>query len=163
MANTNGNKKVKINTLINWGASIVIIGLMFKILHWEGGEWMIGLGLAAEACLFFILGIQTLGEGNDVVPAAPRRPEPPATPKATDLDQLLSTSINHSTIERLNKGFEQFNKTVESVNDVAGHSLAAKDMVHQIEDTTSELKELKKNLAELNNIYRAQLEAFRKN
>jgi len=50
------------HTLINWGATVVIIGLMFKILHFEGGEMMIGVGLAAEAFLFFVMGFMKVPE-----------------------------------------------------------------------------------------------------
>jgi hypothetical protein len=45
------------STLINIGASIVIIGLIFKINHYPGAEIGIALGLGTEAVLFFILGI----------------------------------------------------------------------------------------------------------
>ena len=163
---TGTRRKIRTNTLISWGASIVIVGLMFKILHWDGGEWMIGIGLGVEACLWFILGVQTLNEPDDdtTVVAKPQAPPPPPpTPKNPDLDQLLSTSLNHQTIERLNRGFEQFNKTVSSVNDIASQSYMTKEMAQEIENATNELRELKKNLAELNNVYRAQLEAFRRN
>src|SRR5690606_32432062 len=54
-----------INTLINWGASVVIIGLMFKILHFKGGERMIGVGLAVEAVLFFIMGFLSAEQDVD--------------------------------------------------------------------------------------------------
>lgn len=165
MATATGTRKIKTNTLISWGASIVIVGLMFKILHWDGGEWMIGIGLGVEACLWFILGLQSFNEPDDapVIAVTPQAPPPPPTPKNADLDQLLSTSLNHQTIERLNRGFEQFNKTVASVNDIASQSYMTKEMAQEIENATNELKELQKNLAELNNVYRAQLEAFRRN
>lgn len=48
--------KLGINSLISWGATVVIVGLMFKILHWKGGEVMIAVGLITEAILFFVMG-----------------------------------------------------------------------------------------------------------
>ena len=57
--------KFGINTLISWGASVVIVGLMFKILHWEGGEIMIAAGLITEALLFFALGFQSESTETD--------------------------------------------------------------------------------------------------
>src|SRR5690606_7708766 len=36
------------------GASIVILGAMFKILDWTGGNLMIGVGLTTEAIIFFL-------------------------------------------------------------------------------------------------------------
>lgn len=38
----------------SWGATVVIIGAMFKILHLPGGTFVIGFGLSVEAALFFI-------------------------------------------------------------------------------------------------------------
>lgn len=47
-----------INNVVSWGATVVIIGLLFKIQHWQYGEWFISIGLITEALLFFILGFQ---------------------------------------------------------------------------------------------------------
>jgi gliding motility-associated protein GldL len=47
-----------INNIVSWGATIVIIGLLFKIQHWPYGGLFISLGLGTEAFLFFILGFQ---------------------------------------------------------------------------------------------------------
>lgn len=156
-----GGKKIGLNTLISWGASVVIIGLMFKLLHWPGGEWMIGIGLLVEACLFFLLGINALGTDSAAVQTQQVEIAEPED-KSNQLDELLNKSINPHTIERLNRGFERFNETVESVNNVANHATAAERMVNEIEGATNEINELKKNLAELNKKYRAQIEAFGK-
>ncbi|MEP7196167.1 MAG: gliding motility protein GldL [Saprospiraceae bacterium] len=45
------------NFLIGVGASIVMIGALFKILSLEGGDQMLTAGLCTEAFLFLILGI----------------------------------------------------------------------------------------------------------
>lgn len=47
-----------INNIVSWGATVVIIGLLFKIQHWPYGGLFISLGLTTEAFLFFILGFQ---------------------------------------------------------------------------------------------------------
>jgi gliding motility-associated protein GldL len=47
-----------INNIVSWGATIVIIGLLFKIQHWPYGGLFISLGLGMEAFLFLILGFQ---------------------------------------------------------------------------------------------------------
>jgi gliding motility-associated protein GldL len=45
------------NLLIGVGASIVMLGALYKIMSWEGGDAMITAGLVTEAILFFILGV----------------------------------------------------------------------------------------------------------
>ena len=47
-----------INNIVSWGATVVIVGLMFKILHWPGATYFIAGGLSTEAILFFLLGFQ---------------------------------------------------------------------------------------------------------
>ena len=47
-----------INNVVSWGATVVIIGLLFKIQHWPYGGFFISLGLGMEAFLFLILGFQ---------------------------------------------------------------------------------------------------------
>ena len=48
--------KITLDAIISWGATVVIIGAMFKILHLPGGAIIIGIGLGTEALLFFIMG-----------------------------------------------------------------------------------------------------------
>ncbi len=45
------------NLVIGVGASIVMLGALYKIMSWEGGDLMITAGLVTEAILFFILGV----------------------------------------------------------------------------------------------------------
>ncbi len=155
-------KKIGIDTLISWGATIVIIGLTFKLLHWPGGEWMIGIGLSVEAFLFFILGVNAMNEREEAVEEKVAKPVV-VEQKDSELDTLLQTAINPVTIQRLSQGFEQFNKTVESVNEVVNYNVATKQMITEVENATRELTALRANLEEINKVYRAQIDAFKKN
>ena len=58
MAGKSSFKLEPLHTAISWGASVVIIGALFKILHLGGiwGNYMIGAGLGVEAFLFFLTG-----------------------------------------------------------------------------------------------------------
>jgi len=54
-----GKKKpYGITNIVSWGATVVIIGLLFKIQHWPYGTVFITAGLTTEAALFFLLGFQ---------------------------------------------------------------------------------------------------------
>jgi hypothetical protein len=52
--------KITLDAIISWGATVVIIGAMFKILHLPGGAIIIGIGLGTEALLFFIMHLYLL-------------------------------------------------------------------------------------------------------
>ncbi len=137
---TNTKKKVGLNSVISWGASVVIIGLMFKILHLQGGEIMIAVGLCTEAFLFAILGFASMSV------------EDPATAAATSdgsgntLTDLLATSITPKVIEGLSNGFKQFNTTVSQVNQVAGSFNVTQDMIKQIEGASADVKKFRDNM-----------------
>ena len=48
-----------------WGASIVIVGALFKILHWPGADLMLIVGLLTEALIFFLSAFEPLHEEID--------------------------------------------------------------------------------------------------
>ncbi|MES2702207.1 MAG: hypothetical protein V4649_06185 [Bacteroidota bacterium] len=133
-----GRKKIGLNTVISWGASVVIVGLMFKILHWPGGELFISVGLLTEALLFFILGVAAMAPAEDSATAEDR--------KGSGLDDLLATSITPKVIERLTMGFQQFNKTVEAVNAVAGSAATTQNFMKEVETATTDVKKFRDNV-----------------
>lgn len=52
--------KSLLNYAYGWGASIVIIGALFKIRHLPGADFMLTLGLGTEALIFFISAFENL-------------------------------------------------------------------------------------------------------
>jgi gliding motility-associated protein GldL len=40
--------------LYGFGAAVVIVGALFKIMHWPGADAMLIAGLGTEALIFFI-------------------------------------------------------------------------------------------------------------
>lgn len=43
-----------LNSLYSFGASVVVLGALFKIQHWNGAGFMLTAGLITEALIFFI-------------------------------------------------------------------------------------------------------------
>src|SRR5690606_32343074 len=115
-----------INKAISWGASVVIIGVLFKILHIGGSlaNLMIGVGLGVEAILFFLMGFNPPPkehewekvypeladdyEGDPVVPARRNVETPPSATAALD-KMFADAQINQSSIQSLGNGLRAFN------------------------------------------------------
>ena len=135
-----GKKKIGLNSIISWGASVVIIGLMFKILHWPGGELFIAAGLLTESFLFAILGFAAMAVEEET-------PETAAAGDGSKLHDLLATSITPKVIEGLSMGFQNFNKTVASVNQVAGSFNVTQALIKEMETTTGDVKKFRDNMA----------------
>ncbi|MFD2966993.1 type IX secretion system motor protein PorL/GldL [Sphingobacterium bambusae] len=143
--------KLGINTLINWGATVVIIGLMFKILHFKGGEWMIGIGLAVEALLFFIMGFMQSepepdwtrvypeldedfrGELPQRSTALPALAQPLAVGNTAALDKLLQDArIDENLIGNLGDGLRTFGDKVASIGKVADTAAATNQFADKL-------------------------------
>lgn len=143
--------KFGINTLINWGATVVIIGLMFKILHFKGGEWMIGIGLAVEAVLFFIMGFLASEPELDWARVYPELdedykgelPKAGARPVAAQpavalgntaaLDKLLQDAkIDENLIGSLGDGLRTFSDKVAAISKVADTATATNQFADKL-------------------------------
>src|SRR3954464_5832106 len=53
---SNRGKYLK-NLIIGLGASVVLLGALFKIQHWPGGGVMLTCGMCTEAFIFAMLGL----------------------------------------------------------------------------------------------------------
>jgi gliding motility-associated protein GldL len=51
--------------LYGLGASVVIVGALFKIMHWPGAGIMLTAGLLTEAVIFFFSAFEPLHEELD--------------------------------------------------------------------------------------------------
>jgi gliding motility-associated protein GldL len=140
-----------INTLINWGATVVIIGLMFKILHFKGGEWMIGIGLAVEALLFFVMGFMATEEEVDWTRVYPELDkdfqgelptrtssvavanQPVSVGNTAALDKLLQDAkIDENLIGNLGDGLRSFGDKVASISKVADTATATNQFADKL-------------------------------
>lgn len=148
-------KSKKINWLhiaISWGASIVILGAMFKINHWggQGGTYMIGLGLAVEAVLFFTLGFFPPAEELEWekvypelaadYPGGPRKSEAQNRGNIAALDKLMGQSqLTPESIDKLGEGIKQFGEKMGRINTVADASLGTDDFMDKLKRASSKI------------------------
>lgn len=145
--------KLGINTLISWGASVVIIGLMFKILHWEGGEIMIAVGLITEAILFFILGFQSEPTDPDWTRVYPELDDnykgelPQASVKPTGitagLDKMMADAkIGPELIESLGTGLRSFGDKVGAISTIADTASATNEFTSKVKTASASFDNL---------------------
>lgn len=129
-----GNFKIGINNVISWGAAVVIVGLMAKLMHWPWGDWMIIVGLGTEAFLFLLLGFQ--------------KEEPTALATAVGvthtnvgaaaaLDNMLNQGdVNPELIGRLGDGLKRFGDQVQAISNVSDVSLATNHFADTLKSAT---------------------------
>jgi gliding motility-associated protein GldL len=96
-----------INNIVSWGATVVIIGLLFKIQHWPYGGLFISLGLGMEALLFFLLGFQRETSEIDWTRAYPELDEEYKGELPASSSKAIGTGTNFSSTAALDKMMEE--------------------------------------------------------
>ncbi|MBY0245449.1 MAG: gliding motility protein GldL [Sphingobacteriaceae bacterium] len=146
---------VWLHKAISWGASVVIMGALFKILH-LGGAWadlIIGIGLTVEALLFFMSGFfppepepewervypELNKNFNGELPKSSSRLSGNGGGSSTAaLDNMLAEAkIGPELIESLGAGLRNFGEKVSAISNVADASLAADEFTTKLKSTTA--------------------------
>ncbi len=154
--------------LYSWGASIVILGALFKLTHFSvgflTGESMLWVGLLTEAFIFFISGLESPHKQYDwslVYPelvgmeGAPRKKQI-GTDGFAQLNELFaSANIDSGVMEKLGAGINKLENTASKLNDISDASIATNNYVQSMNSATQSVKALADN----NNL---NLEAYRK-
>ena len=142
--------------LYGWGASLVILGALFKIEHLPGASLMLILGLGTEAIIFFFSAFETPKEDPDwglVYPelAYMKDPDKKGTP-AQQLDKALDRAkIEDELIESLGDGLRKFGDTASKLNETVEAAGAISEYNQQIAEGV-------KNMNALNSLYELQLQ-----
>lgn len=160
-------KKKKItNMATGFGAAIVIVGAMFKIMHWPGASFMLVFGLSTEAALFLMgafeephiepdwtLVYPELALAHDEVDHEDdefaEKEETKAVSKSSNdpiankLDEMLmDANIGTDLIESLGDGLRKFGTTAKSLNEVGSASEATEEFVGSIKGASTNVTKL---------------------
>jgi gliding motility-associated protein GldL len=150
------------------GASIVILGALFKILHWPFANEMLIVGMGTEALIFFVSAFEPIPdldvhyEWEKVYPIL-------ASEESEQQDVDLSnqvvkvTPINTSPVESLNKSMEAINKAftpdlfeslslsikglssnVSNLSEIADVAKASSDYADRLRAASSKIDEMNK-------------------
>jgi gliding motility-associated protein GldL len=146
-----------INNIVSWGATVVIVGLMFKILHWPGATWFITGGLSAEAILFFLLGFQRDEQEIDwrraypeldedykgELPGASSRSGGSGVSSTAALDKMLTDAkIGPELIGSLGEGLRTFGDKVNAISKVADAGEATTVFTAKVKQATASYETL---------------------
>jgi len=157
-----------INKFVSFGATIVIIGLLFKIQHWAYGEIFITIGLGAEAILFFVLGFQDEPEEVDWTRVYPELNEdfsgelPKSSARAIGggdnfsntaaLDKMLADAkIGPELIGSLSEGLRTFGDKVNAISKVADAGEATIAFTEKVKTASASYDKLSANFEKASN------------
>jgi len=149
-----------------FGASIVIVGALFKIQHWPGANAALIAGLGTEAVLFCLFGIDIPHEEVDWTLAYPELSgmaheekeelEAPESnlPITAQLDNLLADAkIGPELITSLGKGLKSLGESVNNMADISNATVATNEYVDSVKSAT-------KNVSSLSDTYSKATQSF---
>lgn len=169
------------------GASVVILGALFKIQHWPGGGIMLTLGLGTEALIFFFSAFEPLHEELDwtlVYPELAGLHDDPEdmnlTPQRRSrgaesyggggggnpaalakFDQMIENAeITPDLFERLGKGLKNLNTTAAKMADISDATLATNEYVSNIKNAAISVNSLTGSLDESSGNLKANVDSL---
>lgn len=170
MAQSKSTKKL-FNMAYGLGASVVIIGALFKILHWEFGPLTGGLllavGLITEALIFAISAFEPVDDEFDWSLVYPELKDGQSKGNKNDAKQakeaegILSRKLDE-LLKEANIDSELFSSLGESIKSFEG---AAKNMapttdaIQHTKKYSEELSHAAAQMESLNSLYKVQLES----
>jgi gliding motility-associated protein GldL len=152
--------KVVMNFVYGFGAAIVILGAMFKIMHWPGASVMIVAGLTTEAIIFAISAFEpphheldwTLvypelamhgGEGDDHSGSGDHKSKKGGDGLSQELDKMLEEAkIGPELIESLGSGMRRLSESTSKLADMGDAGAATSDYVNNVKRASTTVSEL---------------------
>lgn len=138
--------------LYGWGASIVIVGALFKIQHWPYSGFFLVLGLGTEAVIFFFSAFEPPHEDVDWSLVYPelagmgdddhgkREKRKKADPVTQKLDALMADAkIGPELIESLGTGLKSLGDNAGKLADLSDASVATNDYVKNVAKAATEV------------------------
>ncbi len=149
--------------LYGWGASVVIVGALFKIMHWPGANIMLILGMGVEGVIFFLSAFEPphkewdwslvypelagmideaalngeteYDEDGNPIEKAPVS----ADPLTAKLDKMLEDAhISPELIDRLGQGMQNLADSANSMNNMASVTTATDKFVSNLDGVANQ-------------------------
>lgn len=153
--------------LYGFGASVVILGALFKIQHIPGGGPMITIGLGVEAVIFFFSAFEPLHEELDwtlVYPELAGMTDPDELDEYRDealarrgvtlekFDDLFNQAeIKPETIKNLGNGLNNLSATAGNLVDISEASVATRQYAENVQKAAEGVGGLTDNYSESTN------------
>jgi archaellum component FlaC len=142
--------KKTMGMVYGFGGSIVIIGALFKILHWPGADFMLIVGLGTEAGIFAISAFEPIHKEYDwslVYPelAGMDPMEKKDTAKkgtvSQQLDKMLEEAkIGPELIDSLGAGLRSLSNNVNEMANLSNASIASNEFAQNIQKASKSIE-----------------------
>lgn len=145
------------------GAAVVIVGALFKILHLNGADEMLMIGLSVEAAIFFLSSFEPPHkepEWEKVYPELAEDFEGPAQPTRISnrqgsgespllkIDDMLKTAkVDQNLLDNLGKGLNNLAVSAKEMNTLSSAAVATNEYATNVKTAAASLVEMNKSYA----------------
>ncbi|WP_299434621.1 gliding motility protein GldL [uncultured Aquimarina sp.] len=165
MANSKSSKKL-MNMVYGLGAAVVILGALFKIMHWPFGNEMLIIGLITEALVFTVSAFEPVDDeidwslvypelagGNKKDKKENQTPEGLLSKKLDDM--LKEARLDTSLMNSLGDSIRNFEGAAKGI-------APSIDAIQGTKKYSEEMATAATHLESLNSLYKVQLESSAK-
>lgn len=168
MAKSNSFKK-GMNMVYGLGAAVVIVGALFKIMHWPYGDLMLIIGLVTEAGVFVVSAFEPVDSELDWSKVYPELAGEESYNSVTEtqseeekglLSQKLDAMLKEAKID--SSLMESLGESIKSFEGAAKNLKPTTDSMNSQKKYSEELSLAAAQMESLNNLYKVQVESASK-
>ena len=149
------NLEKSINVVASFGAAVVIVGALFKIVHWTGANEMLMVGMFTEAAIFILFGVLYLQHKPEKdyqwENVYPELLGGSASPRASVTSIGNAQGLSPEAVDNLNKSIKGLTDTANSLQEITKVTGATKDFVQTLNTSSESLSALNKSVADAAN------------
>lgn len=133
------------------GASVVIVGALFKITHWPGADVLLTVGLLVEAAIFAISAFEPLHQEPDwslvypelagMEPSEKKAKKEDKGSISAQLDKMLEdANVSPAVIQNLGTGLKSLSENVASMSTITNASVATNEYAENVQRASKSLE-----------------------
>lgn len=132
------------------GAAVVIVGALFKIMHWPGANEMLILGMGTEAIIFCISAFEPIHQEVDWTLVYPELAGMESNEKKSkdakgtvsqQLDQMLEEAkVGPELISSLGTGLRSLSDNVKGMSDISNAAVATSEYTDNVHKASKSLE-----------------------
>lgn len=142
--------------IYGWGASVVMIGALFKLQHWQYSGLLLTVGLMTEAFIFFLSAFEPPMENPEWSKVYPELREDYEFAEFDELDRknkkgldeiFSSSQLTPELLDKVEKGLNELSNTAKGISDISSATLATDLYVKNMGSASESMN----TFAEINN------------
>ena len=129
-----------VDIFVSLAAAVVIVGALFKIMHWKGADEMLIIGLGTEALVFGVYGALYLRypaiDDHQVKIAG----ETMGNPALKTMEKMLQEAdITPANLSKLSSGFQKLGATVDGMKEIGNVVAATSDFEQKTKEASKSM------------------------